>query len=154
MTDKELQYERLRIAEGGQPKKLIGIHAKLAEERKAKFLEALEMGADLKCAKAIAGIKVSATYKEWWAEDDEFYWKCKGAMERHVLALIQKCKAEGPTAWKLLKNMARGRFRDEPETLIQGQNVQIVFGIPRPEHKIDGKETKKIVEGEAAVGND
>ena len=121
-------------------------------KRRGMFLEALRQGADIKCAKAIAGIRTNIFYT-WWKEDEGYQEECKRAMEEHELSLIQKCKAEGPTAWKLLKNMARGRFRDEPETLIQGENVQIVFGIPRPSHKVDGVEIKRIEGVKETDGN-
>lgn len=126
------------------------------EISKQVIITSFEEACDIETACGLAKV-TRDQYYAWIKKDKKFNAACIFARESAVRTLVQKCKKESNMAWKLLKNMARGRYTDEPSIAIGGKNIKILFNTPRPNHKLadnDFDETgKKIVASTPSASN-
>lgn len=116
------------------------------------IINALKAGSDPDAAFGIASVdKKQVAF--WMKVDPVFKADVLYAKEYAIYSLIQICKSEPSTAWKLLKSVARGRFKDEVDKeALQG--VQIVFNVPRPEEGlkvIDSYDTRVLPKAEDKI---
>lgn len=117
------------------------------KDAKSIVLRALADGCDLQTAAGIARVNYR-TVKAWWDKDEEFRLDCAYCIESANHELIQKIKKKPDTAWKLLKNNARGRYLDEPAKKDSDNRpaVQLIFNVPRPEHIIPKHDPDKVID--------
>ena len=102
--------------------------------KKELVVKALREGCDITTSAALAKVSREQVY-QWFKADSMFKTDAIFSREMAVRELVEICKSDTTTAWKLLKNAARGRYTDDAggDT---GTNVVINISTPRPEHKI------------------
>ena len=122
--------------------------------------KALEAGADLDAALGLASVD-RKTYGRWMANDLKFKADVMFSREFAIYSLIQIVKSEPSTAWKLLKALSKGRFKEEIDAEAMSK-VQIIFNVPRPAQNAQivecfdarevNSEQKELTEGDKGNG--
>jgi hypothetical protein len=111
-------------------------------------IKALGEGCDITTACGLAKIP-KGLYAKWLRKDSWFATEAVYARETAVRELLLKCKGDTSQSFKLLKNVAKGRYMDDPGVQNQGNTVQILMNIPRPAHVLaKGEAVKKITSGD------
>jgi hypothetical protein len=135
------------ILEGIVPVEQRGEEHYGAEVARIIIIKAFREGCDITTACGLAKV-TKQRYLKWMKNDSKFALDAIHARETAVRELLIKCKAEPSQAWKILKNIAKGRYQDEPGVKDSGTHVQVLFNIPRPQHILAKGESVKLIEGE------
>jgi len=102
------------------------------------LITCISKGLHVKTACGLAKIAESVFY-EWLKKDVSFQSQINYARGAAVLRLHEKVEQQDPKF--ILKNLEPHLYRDKIEYEAPIVPIQINFGIPRPEHEINGSST-------------